>query len=91
MTKLNRIRRGLVRETPSLAHTFLAARAAESDLMRKQHGMLNDVNESEATKRRTNTELVACQSKVLKAKKSFHNLTELVDEGNAMKRAIADS
>ena len=88
LTKLNRIRRGLVRETPALAQTFLASRSAETDLMQKQQRMINDLNESEATKRRTNTALVALQNKVRTAKKSLNKLTALAEEANTTKRVI---
>ena len=52
MTKLNRIRRDIARESPALAQTFLDCRASEAELLRKQQRMLNDLDESEALNRR---------------------------------------
>ena len=90
LTKLNRIRRGLVREEPSVAQTFLASRAVENDMMRQQQRMLNDLNESQAQKKRANAELLALQNKVKTAKQSLRDLTALTEEEKSTLLATAE-
>ena len=52
--------------------------------------MLNDLNESEAIKRKSNTELVALQNKIQAVKRSLDDLNKLMEEENTIKRATAE-
>ena len=52
--------------------------------------MLNDLNESEAPKRKSNTELVALQIKIQAAKRSLDVLNNIVEEEHTIKRATAE-
>ena len=88
ISKTKRIRRGIIRETPSVAHAFLTARSVDMDLMRRQQRMLNDLNE--AMKRNSNTELVALQNKSETARRPVEYLNKLVEEEHTIKRATAE-
>ena len=83
LTKLNRARRQLVRDTPTFANTFLVTRAAEDSQVRTQQRMLCELNESKAAKRRKDNELEKLRRDILQAKKYLKTITAQAEDANA--------
>ena len=83
LSKLNRERRQLAREEPTLASTFRPIRAAEDNQLRTQQRMLCELKESKAAKRRKDNELEKLRRDILQAKKYLKTITAQAEDANA--------
>ena len=83
LTKLNRTRSQLVRETPTFANTFLITRAAEDNQVRAQQRMLCELKESKAARRRKDNELEKLRRDILHAKKYLKTIAAQAEDANA--------